>query len=134
MPSLLFPDEEALVCDFLRRQPTISSIVADRVGTRLFPTFPCIRVTSLGGSTPEWYQWDASVQIEVWADNLQQAAAKTLALAIVATVYDLDVTWDNTQLSSATIRNGPLYIPDPDTQRPRYIIDLELVLHQGAVS
>lgn len=132
MPSPLFPDEEALVCEFLRRQPTIAAVVGDRVGTRLNAVFPCIRVTSLGGSTPEWYEWQSAVQVEAWAELYYQQTAKNLALAVMAVVFDLDANYAPQQVSSANIRNGPLFMPDPDTERPRYIVDIELVLHQGA--
>ena len=125
MPVSLLPDPETLMVAALKAQPSVTAIVAARIGTRIpdVPTFPLIRVTHIAGGPDTLASEFVVIQIECWADD--DATASLLARTIVACHTDMR----NVSAAGWLALTDPVSLipmPDPVSERFRYIIDLDV--------
>lgn len=90
------------------------------------PTFPLLRVQRVGGGpvagdTPID---DAAISFLAWGSNKAQVAAAVMVLA-----SEVESMLCGTAMGSgavglgARVTLGPVWSPDPDTDRPRYVLD-----------
>lgn len=112
-----------------------SAAVTAQVGTRVYgfdlpdnPTFPAVRLIRIGGPADfEGHIDEAVVQIDVFAETRESAydamAAVRAAILSMAGVFGADV------VSKAEEVTGPGWLPDPQTERPRYTWDVRLYAH-----
>lgn len=132
MPAALLPSAEALVVAFLRAQPAVMAIVGNRISTRIpdAPTWPLIRVRRVGGTPQATWEDAPRVQIECWADVGQDVAADDLSRAVISVLVDAGYRVGGAgYLAVAVPVLGPLPLYDPDTDRPRYIVDVSCLTY-----
>lgn len=135
MPDVLLPDAEALLGAFLRAQSAVSALVGTRVGTLIPnpPTWPLVRLTRVGGTQAQRWEDRPRLSVECWADLNDQAGASLLARTVIAVLSDIRgryvaqagyvVSWD--------VVLGPLWSPDPISNRPRFLVDVALATFPG---
>jgi hypothetical protein len=88
-------------------------------------TLACLQVTSLGGGQP--WPWQATPEFQISAWGGTKAEANLLARTAVAAAYDLVGTAvDGGRVVGVDVRLAPLWLPDEDTNRPRYRTDVAL--------
>lgn len=127
MPDPLLPDPETLLVSRLAAQSSITAITSTRIGTRIpsEPVYPLIRVAHVGGSpNGDGASAFAALQVDAWADD--DATASLLGRTVVAVLRDLRAITGSGWVALTDITSGPLPVPDPDSQRHRYISTLEM--------
>lgn len=116
---MIAPDAAAIA--LLKADTTITAITSTRISTDYLPGTASIRVALVGGSQAEQENWRAHIQIECWATD--QIVAGQLA----TTVRDRWPTFrgaigTSTQCIGAWLETNPAWMPDPESDRPRYIL------------
>lgn len=127
MTDLLLPSAEVLFVDWAATHSLLEPLHGGRVGTRLDPVRPALRVTRLG--SPQNQRWEdrPELQVEAWAET--QDDADLLARSLVAALPDLPGARAGGWCSAAWVTLGPLWQPDNDTQLARYIVDIGLLTY-----
>lgn len=126
MPLSTLPDAEVLFVQALLLRAPVTAIVSTRIGTRISttPVYPLIRLTKVAERfTDEEGVELVTVQVECWADSASQASL--LARTVVACRLDLRGTYAAGWLSLVEVSSGPIPVPDPISQRERWILDLD---------
>lgn len=127
VPYTVLPDVEQALVTFLAAHASLTPLIDGRVGTELQTDLAALQVTVLGGTQPwPWEQID-EFQISAWGGT--KAEANLLARTTVAAVYDLvgtDVTGG--RVIGVAVRLAPLWVPDEETNRPRYRCDVALTV------
>ncbi len=123
----VLPDTEAALVDFLNAHADLAPL-HNWVATQVQATTPGIQVTALGG-TQAW-PWQAVQEFQLSAWGGTKAQANLLARTAVAAAYELAGTavtggW----IVGADVRLAPLWLPDENTDRPRYRADLALTVY-----
>lgn len=125
MAYAVLPDMEQELVDALATHPSLTPLHGGRVSTELATTQVCLQVTSLGGTQP--WPWQATQEFQLSAWGGTKAQANLLIRTAVAAVYDLDNTpVDGGRVVGVDIRLAPLWQPDEDTNRPRYLCQVAL--------
>lgn len=126
MPMTLMPDAEALTVTALTAQAAVVAITP-RISTVIppAPIFPLIRVTKVAdyGIDREGSS-GVLIQVECWADD--DATASLLARTVQACVGDLPRVTGSGWVALVDVPSGPIPTPDPESERARYILDLEM--------
>jgi hypothetical protein len=125
----LLPSAEAVMVGWAKAQTDLAAIHGGRVGTRLASTLPAIRLQRIGNSPPEWWQDDASLQVECWAAD--QATADRLARTFVAALEDIrNMTVTGGKVYTYEITSGPFWSPDDPnlSSNARYILTVDLLV------
>lgn len=122
---MIAPDAAAIA--LLKADSTITAITSTRISTDYLPGTASIRVTLLGGTFAEQENWRALLQLECWATD--QIAAGQLA----TTVRQQWPTYRGTAgtgtwCAGAWLESNPFWLPDPDSDRPRYVLTVGLWL------
>jgi len=118
------PDPQAALITFLGTHPDVSAISGMRVSsTRLDTPQPRIQITALPGENTQPWEEAAEFQLDCWGGTETQAL--TLARTVCAAIYDL--TLQNATVTAAYPTLRPFASPDPDTGRPRYIVQIQMV-------
>lgn len=139
MSGETYPDVEGAVRALLRADTGVAALVGQRVffgvpKNAKADDFPLVTVARVGGSqepgpTPVD---NALVQVECWGTftaggNGDKAAATALLNAVRSA---LDVTQPVTPTTGQTILGADsgtvVWLPDPDTDRPRYVLTAEV--------
>jgi hypothetical protein len=126
MPLPILPDAETLAVQALAAQSAVTAITP-RIGTVIpgSPTFPLIRLAKVAELfTDEEGVEDAQVQVECWADS--DATASLLARTVVACRKDMAGTYPAGWVALVGVASGPIPAPDPESQRHRYLVTLDL--------
>lgn len=116
----------------LRAQVPVSSLVGNRIGTRLSGVYPAIRVTLVGGP-PRRVENTAvpDLQVECWgpgADGPSEAVASNAALAVEAAVSKLPGVYTAGTICGASTSGFIFHSPDGTTSRERYIVTVSLLV------
>lgn len=123
MAYAVLPDMEQELVDFLTTHTALTALHGGRVSTELATTSVCLQVTSLGGSQP--WPWQASMEFQLSAWGGTKTQANTLIRTAVAACYDLVGTAvDGGRVVGVDVRLAPLWQPDEDTGRPRYLTQI----------
>lgn len=131
--TVTFTDAEGAVREWARAQSDLNSAVNGRVffgvpdGT---PPFPLITVRRIGGTPQEGEAPldDARISFDVWAKTKAQAAQ--IAAILISAAHNMT---PNTPMGASAVGYGAvcllnLWSPDPDTDTPRYVIDIQFTL------
>lgn len=128
-------DAERLLSAFLRGQPEITALVADRVYTDLpsRATFPLIRLTLIGGqplySLPLHID-EAFIQLDCYGGPKVQA--RLIADTVRSLMAEEAFRSRHDQGVVVNVEFGQLaYIPDDtfDPPKPRYVVEVSLLTH-----
>lgn len=97
------------------------------VGGRVFfgkakAELPQIVLARLGGT-----DGDAFIQFDVWGSTKADAADAAADLATAIDALDRYTTDDGTVSLLGAVVDGVRWLPEPDTDRPRYIVDATFV-------
>jgi hypothetical protein len=124
----VLPDMEQELVDFYTSHASLTPLIAGRVSTELHSTLACLQVTSLGGAQP--WPWQATPEFQLSAWGGTKAEANLLARTAVAATYDLvGQAVDGGRVVGVDVRLAPLWLPDEDTNRPRYRTDVALTIY-----
>jgi hypothetical protein len=125
--STVFPDAEALIVDWLRRDALISTRVAGRVYTSIpdTPTHPLIRVARVGGAPTGPQEDQPVIQVDCWADKGEQDQANDVAAAVVAAIAGFDGQQPTGEWVRAPhVLSGPFWSQDQTTAQARYVVQV----------
>lgn len=130
-PLALIPDVEQLAANYLRTVPEITAIVGTRVYTAVPPApvvWPLLRLERIGG-TVEPLGWLSlgRLQVEAWAD--EKPDALDLARTALAVLLDLSGIRGEGVVSVVRQDLPLLWLPDPDTNRARYLFGVAIYAH-----
>lgn len=108
---------------------TLETAAAKRVSPKLSATMPAIRLANVGPRDRGPEEQLARVQVECWADSEDEA--QDLAAEVEAGLPDLAGTYeaDGAVCAGGSVAAGPYTANDPNSQRYRYILDVELWLY-----
>lgn len=127
------PYPDPVLIALLTRIPAVTTLVKDRVGTKLDAKLPAIRITKVRDhEAPSAWEATPIYQVEVWAP--QEAVAGALA-------WEIKNLWPTAvkevvgaaRVTHRWIDLDPFPSPDPDSDTPRYLVHLGLRL-SGATS
>lgn len=123
--DLLLPDPEALFVAFLLGCPPVVALTTPlRIGTKLAAgQLPSIRITTVSGDVPQHHEANATLEVECWGGT--RGEASLLARTVVSVLPDIK----GAQVSFYDVTLGPLSRPDPVSERPRFIVDVQLITH-----
>lgn len=126
MPTLL-PSAPEILIDFLESQPDLLALHGGRVGTKLAATLPAIRVQRIGGTPPEPWEDQPSLQVECWGNEDQSDTLVRTLIAVLPEFRHRAVTGGRAHTYEVT--SGPYFAPDDPklSNNVRYIVTLTLV-------
>lgn len=125
----MLPDAEALFAAFLRGAALVTALVGTRSTTAIpeNPTWPLTTTTRVGGVQTQSWEDRPRLSVSCWGGTKEQAA--DLAAAVVAVLPDVigqHATYGGWVRGAVPVA-GPLWAPDDDDNRPRYVVDVVLV-------
>lgn len=129
------PFFEKLAIDHLRTVDGITAIVGDRVSTGKGAPYPRVSVTRIGGGNTPIPAHLASprLQFDCWGRDVQQRSQpETHALAALVQAAMLDAPNQphvEGVVTDVVVVLGPVWQPDPQTNRDRYIVDVIVRAH-----
>jgi len=130
-------DVEALIATFLRGQPNVTAIVADRVYTDIphHPEYPLVLITRTGGGSL-YKDWLEAADVEINAFGGPHKLAYSLASACISAMTSAMAGVTHTEGVVTKVKAGSIaYNPDPevaDTQghsRPRFTVSVVVTAH-----
>jgi hypothetical protein len=128
MAYALLPDMDQELVDFLTAHASLSPLHGGRVGTELQSDLVCLQVTGLGGSQAWPWEAIAEFQFSAWGGTQQQAYS--LIRTVGAAVYDLTgAAVDGGRVIGVAVTLAPLWSPDEQTARPRYLTHCALTIY-----
>jgi hypothetical protein len=89
-------------------------------------TFPLVRLQRVGGGpvSGDTPLDDAAISFLVWGSNKAQAAAAVMVLASEVESFLCGTAMGSGAVGlGARVTLGPVWSSDPDTDRPRYVLD-----------
>jgi hypothetical protein len=124
----LLPDMDQELVDFLTAHASLSPLHGGRVGTELQSDLVCLQVTGLGGTQP--WPWTATPEYQIAAWGGTQLQANILIRTVVAAIYDMTGTGvDGGRVTGVAVTLAPLWSPDEQTARPRYLAHCALTIY-----
>jgi hypothetical protein len=121
--TALLPSAAALTVAWLKVNTDLAAIHGGRVGTKLNPTLPAIRVQRIGGSPSEPWRDEPVMQVECWA--VDEGTADLLARTVIAALPTIRKAGSLTY----AIESGPFWAPDDPTlsTNSRYLLTVRLL-------
>lgn len=128
MTVTLLPSAAVVTVAWLKANPDLTPIHGGRVGTRLDPVLPAIRVQRIGGSPAEPWRDAPVLQVECWAAD--ERAADLLVRTVVAVLPSMRGTYPTGQVWAYEVDSGPFWSPDDPavSNNARYIMTIRLLL------
>ena len=129
----LFPDVEALCSEWLREQ--LSARVYSTIPSN--PVYPLMTVKRIGGLPADRARLDrANLQIDVWGNNKSEArdladSARRQLHRMEGRIFSTgagDVV--NAVVTGVRDNLGMTWLPDPSSDRDRYIFGVSVYAHQ----
>ena len=117
---IVFPDAVQLVCDHLRTQLAPTPVVS-RVPTTRPASF--VKVERVGGVRRNLVTDEPTLTVEAWAATEQ--AAQDLCQLARAHIYAMP---GDGQVYRVTEIGGPVLLPDPLSDQPRYTFTVALAV------
>jgi hypothetical protein len=134
-------DVERMVIQYLLTVDEVTDLVGEEIGSRKDKPYPRLTVTRVGGSPgPIPAHLDAArIQVEAWApkpsDGGGKSSANEIARVAQAAMYDMvNASHEDGVVTDVECASGPLWVPDPITALPRYILDFIVRVHPVASS
>lgn len=123
------PNVEAIVVTALREDAGVTEVVGQRVHGSRPPDAvdPLLVVQRVGGNADGQWIENARIQVDAWGTTRGDAFAGANAAA--AALRELSGAFDSGVLSGAERTSGPMWLPDPVTDRPRYIVQFTVYAH-----
>jgi hypothetical protein len=126
-PDLVLPSAVKVVNAWAKSRPAITDLVGKRISPVLDRTLPAIRLTNVGPRDRGPEEALARVQVECWSDD--HDTAEDIANAVVAQLPSLPGEWAGGWCAGGGVAMGPFSSPDPQTERARYLLDLEIWIY-----
>lgn len=131
----LLPNVEELVVTWLTPILTAANSVSTRLPAE--PNWPAVTVQRVAGGPSQDWEDSPLVQIDCWGaletSDTGEMDAYLLGQTVIAHRGTLLRAWTLTdgntyQVTGVDVSSGPNRATDPDTGRPRYIVDLLLTV------
>ncbi len=132
----LLPDAEQMTIAYLVQQPGVAGLVDDRVSADIPPDaeYPRVQVTLADMEISDHgYFAGAVLDIGAWADSKEDAndVIRTVHAALWEDQEDGFVGQREEGVVSGVMeRVGIQWLPDPETNRPRYIMQMVVYVHR----
>jgi hypothetical protein len=109
--------------------------VTAQVGTRVYgfdlpatPTYPAVRIIRIGGAADfEGHIDSALVQVDVF--GITREDSYDSAAAVRASLHGMAGSFSGEVVSKVVEVTGPGWLPDPQTERPRWTWDVRVYAH-----
>lgn len=132
----VMPFVEQLVIDYLLTVDDVTTVIGQNVGTKLpgDKALPYVLVQRVGGSEAVREHLDAPrVQVAAYA------ASQATAWQVAALVRGALLVADRAEHALGVVTGvvgvlGPIWLPDPPTNRPRYVLDVLVYVHPHPVA
>lgn len=127
------PDTELASVKYLRSVMAVALMVNGRVYTSVpaNPTYPLVSLVRVGGTVRADATLDrATLQIECYGNS--QYEANELSRKVIAALAGA-AGWRGLGMTITTTDpvSGMLYLPDPETKQPRYVLDHDLYVRNA---
>lgn len=126
----LLVSAEAATISWLLAQNEVTTIAGNRIRTALSQTstWPQIRVTRVAGVGDQYWRDLPRVRIECWGDlqdkdHPNAAPAMDVLVRTIQACVPRAASWAG-PIAGMQVAYGPLPLPDPDTNRARYLLDV----------
>lgn len=127
MADQLLPDPVDVVNAWWKTRPALTALTGKRVDTVLGSTMPAVRLTNLSPRARGPEESLARVQVECWSDDRDEA--NLIGRTVEAELPTLHGAYGGGWCAGAAVVIGPFDSPDPETERARSLLDLELWLY-----
>lgn len=134
MPPTVLPDADAAVIAYLDAHASLTPLHGGRVGKRLAAgDAAAVRITALGGVQEVPWEGTAEYQAECWgARDGDGSDAALLARTIIGAIFDLRGPITGGHIVGSNVVGRPVDSPDPETARPRSIIQFSVTIYPEA--
>lgn len=136
MPLYILPFAEKLVIDYLKTVDELTDLVGTKgVSTTKAAPYPRVSVTRIGGGdgTIPHHLDPVRLQFDCWGSGQQQQSqpdTHNLAQVVKAAMFAIvDAEHDEGVVTDARCVLGPVWQPDPQTNRDRYLVDFLIQVH-----
>lgn len=122
------------VIQLLRNDEDIYAATGGRVSTDLQKGDPAVRVQLIGGGDPltDW-EWNGTVQVDVWAKDQAVAADVVALIRSKWTSYrGRTLASLNAYVTGTWLVSSPMFLLDPDSGLPRYMLTLGVAMHDAS--
>ena len=124
--SVPFPDP--VLITILSNLPALAQYTGERVGTATDATLPALRVAKVGDAEPSTEEQATPIyRIEVWADDEWTAGTIAWIIRAAFPTFEQEVV-DDAYVYARWVDLDPRPLPDPETELPRYLIDVGIRL------
>lgn len=130
-------DVETLLVDYLLADATFNAFVDGRISTKLPSTFEAekrVRLYRAGGSEVDAESGEVDRAListqNFGADDVEAFAVARKTLVMLRRTVTMP--FDGAVITKAQRALGPLWSPDPETNAPRYLLDVLLTVHPTA--
>lgn len=130
----MIPNVEKIVVSHLLNDDDVTDILGagNRVSTELPPgaALPRIRIALAGGTIPvRGWLYNVRVSVEGWG-NTKDEAWDALNAALTSLQEGLDgALVDGGVVTAADQETGATWVPDPESNTPRYLATVSLTVH-----
>ena len=140
-PTVTLPDAEGAIRSWLRAVGVgaagdriffaIPDVPADQGGL----VYPLVTLSRAGGGPADELPIDAPLMLfNVWADSKRDAAEAAAALIALLRMAAGSVRTDQMTVDDVTTITGPVWQPDEDAHKARYIVTAAFTLRPAMVS
>lgn len=135
-----YPDTEGACRTWLRTKASLTAVVAQRIffgvpDDAAESDFPLITIQRIsGGEDSSEAPLDvATLQIDVWGNLRGKAAIATLANSVQAEFKDVRsaTAFDGSVVCLGAVVENRAFMVDPEDQRPRYSLTVQVVTRSG---
>lgn len=124
--SVPYPDP--IVIELISRLPAVAETTEGRVSVVLDSLLPAIRIAKVGDAeAPSTYEGTPVFRVEVWADDEFVAGDIAWRIKNSWPTAKREVVLDGL-VHGRWVDADPRTSPDPETEKPRYLIDLGIRL------
>lgn len=126
------PSLEAVLVAALKAQTSLDATFGNRISTKLptAPIYPALTLRRSGSFRPvERWLTAITVEFAVWGDTGSEPATEEAADLAESVVLGLVGPYDAAVVTGVEPVLGPRNIPDPETDRPRYIFEVRVFSH-----
>lgn len=137
----ILPFAEKLAIDYLKTVDEVTDIVGTKISTTKGAPYPRVSVTRIGGGDgviPAHLD-PVRLQFDCWGSDVQQKSqseAHALAQAVKAAMFAAVEYAGHEEgvVTDARCVLGPVWQPDPTTNRDRYLVDMLIRVHPHPVT
>jgi len=128
----VMPAIEAELVGILQAEADLEPTFGDRIATKLDPSpaYPFLTLHRTGGFRPV-ERWLVAVTVEfgVWGESGSEPELEVAANLAESVVLGLQGAYASAVVTGVEPVLGPRNVPDPETDRPRYLFESRVFAH-----